>query len=155
MACKISCYCCANLDRGRRTISKSGHYFKYGCKECEYIPFWISENKSESELKTGGCSEFYESKLKQGALFRFITENNKYVIMYCGKIGNEYLLYNQTLKTFRLVKQDWIKKHRHNIYFKKAKTTKFNTAEEKERFRRNLAKAKKERYIRDHDCNRN
>lgn len=84
-------------------------------------------------------------KIIIGTLFKLKSETSIYTVLYCGKVGNKYLLYNQNLKTFKLVKSTWITEHIKRIQFCKCNETKM-------KFRKKLAKAKKERYIMEHDC---
>lgn len=84
-------------------------------------------------------------KIIIGTLFKLKAETSIYTVLYCGKVGNKYLLYNQNLKTFKLVKSTWITEHIKRIQFCKCSETKM-------KFRKKLAKAKKERYIMEHDC---
>lgn len=101
--------------------------------------------------------------IKQGQLFRFFTKSgNKYVCQYCGRIGNEYLIWNQTLQNFKTVSRDWIRKHKENIQLRVSKenylegrTEPINTLEEKQRFQRGLAKTRKERFLREHGKDNN
>ena len=85
--------------------------------------------------------------IKQGQLFRFFTKSgNKYVCQYCGRIGNKYLIWNQTLQNFKTVQKDWLRKYKEN--YLEGRTEPINTLEEKERFQRGLAKRRKERFKR-------
>lgn len=95
-----------------------------------------------------GCNREKRDKIIIGTLFKLKAETNIYTVLYCGKVGNKYLLYNQNLKTFKLVKSTWITEHIKRIQFCKYDETKM-------KFRKKLAKAKKERYIMEHDCYRN
>ena len=88
-------------------------------------------------------------------LFKLKSEEHVYTILYCGKVNSQYLLYNQNLKTFKLVKGTWLSEHIKRIQFCECNDTKMKTKADKIRFRKKLAKAKKERYIREHGCNRN
>lgn len=94
-------------------------------------------------------------KIKAGQLLTLYTETHENKVLYCGRIEDKYLLYNNTLKCYKLVKQDWFSNHIKNIELCKYETTKYNTHKNKWEFHRKLAKAKKERYIREHGCNRN
>lgn len=95
-----------------------------------------------------GCNRDKRDKIIIGTLFKLKAETSIYTVLYCGKVGNKYLLYNQNLKTFKLVKSTWITEHIKRIQFCKCNETKM-------KFRKKLAKAKKERYIMEHDCYRN
>lgn len=101
------------------------------------------------------CNREKRDKIIIGTLFKLKSETNTYTILYCGKVGNKYLLYNQNLKTFKLVKSTWVSEHIKRIQFCECNDTKMNTKKDKIEFRKKLAKAKKERYIREHGCNRN
>lgn len=92
-----------------------------------------------------GCNKEKRDKIIIGTLFKLKSETSIYTILYCGKVGKKYLLYNQNLKTFKLVKSTWITEHIKRIQFCKCNETKM-------KFRKKLAKAKKERYIMEHDC---
>lgn len=92
-----------------------------------------------------GCNREKRDKIIIGTLFKLKAETSIYTVLYCGKVGNKYLLYNQNLKTFKLVKSTWITEHIKRIQFCKCNETKM-------KFRKKLAKAKKERYIMEHDC---
>ena len=99
--------------------------------------------------------------IKQGQLFRFFTKSgNKYVCQYCGRVGNSYLIWNQTLQSFKTVSKDWMQKHKENIQLKVLKENylegrkePINTLEEKQRFQRGLAKRRKERFLREYGKN--
>lgn len=92
-----------------------------------------------------GCNREKRDKIIIGTLFKLKAETSIYTVLYCGKVGNKYLLYNKNLKTFKLVKSTWITEHIKRIQFCKCNETKM-------KFRKKLAKAKKERYIMEHDC---
>lgn len=94
------------------------------------------------------CNMEKRDKIIIGTLFKLKSETSIYTVLYCGKVGNKYLLYNQNLKTFKLVKSTWITEHIKRIQFCKCNETKM-------KFRKKLAKAKKERYIMEHDCHWN
>lgn len=96
-----------------------------------------------------------ENRIEIGTLFKLKSETSTYTILYCGKVGNKYLLYNQNFKTFKLVKNTWISEHIERIQFCECNDTKYNTREDKIEFRKKIAKAKKERYIREHGCSGN
>ena len=96
-----------------------------------------------------------ENRIEIGTLFKLKSEEHTYTLLYCGKVDNEYLLYNQNFKTFKLVKSTWISEHIKRIQFCECNDTKYNTREDKIEFRKKIAKAKKERYIREHGCSRN
>lgn len=86
-----------------------------------------------------GVLDCKKVRLKIGELFNYATGANTYTVLYCGKINNKYLLYNQNLKTFKLVKKEWLSEHINRIQFCECN---------KIRFKKKLAKVKKERYIR-------
>lgn len=94
-------------------------------------------------------------KIKVVQLFTLYTETNENKVLYCGRVGDKYLLYNNTLKCYKLVEQGWFSKHIEQIELCKYETTKYNTHKDKLHFHKKLAKAKKERYIKEHGCNRN
>lgn len=96
-----------------------------------------------------------ENRIEIGTLFKLKSEEHIYTILYCGKVGNKYLLYNQNFKTFKLVKSTWISEHIKRIQFCECNDTKMNTKEDKIKFRKKIAKAKKERHIKEHGSNRN
>lgn len=143
-----SCFNCFYLNREQKEITEHGN-IQYGCDSngrFGFVPFTV---KSEKELKTGGCSDWIgEGKtIKLGQLFRFFTSSgNKYVCQYCGKIGSNYLIWNQTLQVFKEVKQSWFKTNIHHIQITKDADTKYNTAEDKQAFRKRMAQARKKRY---------
>lgn len=149
---KMGCAECCYLNKNKKEQTKGQKFYRYGCSNnlSGYIIGWISK---DSELKTVGCSDC--NRIEAGTLFKLKSEEHVYTILYCGKVGNEYLLYNQNLKTFKLVKRTWFSEHIKRIQFCECNDTKMNTKEDKIEFRKNLAKAKKERYIREHGCNRN
>lgn len=149
---KISCAECCYLNKNKKEQTKEQKFYRYGCSNnlSGYIIGWISK---DSELKTMGCSDC--NRIEIGTLFKLKSEEHTYTILYCGKVGNEYLLYNQNLKTFKLVKSTWISEHIKRIQFCECNDTKYNTRKDKIEFRKKIAKAKKERYIREHGCNRN
>lgn len=102
-----------------------------------------------------GMVESVVRKIKIGQLFNLYSETHEYKVLYCGRVGDKYLLYNNTLKCYKLVKQNWFSNHINRIKICEYETTKYNTCEDKWRFHKKLAEAKKERYIREYDCNRN
>lgn len=142
---KLSCAECCYLNKAEKEKSVLNRY-RYRCmfSRRDYI---VGSIKNDSELKTMGCSDC--NRIEAGTLFKLKSEEHVYTILYCGKVGNEYLLYNQNLKTFKLVKSTWISEHIKRIQFCECNDTKMNTKEDKIRFRKKLAKAKKERYIRE------
>lgn len=150
----IMCAECCYLDKTRKQYGNNGTgCFRYGCNAIirdKFICGWI---RTDNELKTMGCSDC--NRIKVGTMFKLKSEEHVYTILYCGKVGNEYLLYNQNLKTFKLVKRTWFSEHIKRIQFCECNDTKMNTKADKIRFRKKLAKARKERYIREHGCNRN
>lgn len=148
---KRSCAECCYLNKAEKEESILNRY-RYRCmlSRRDYI---VGSIQKDSELKTMGCSDC--NRIEIGTLFKLKSEEHTYTILYCGKVGNEYLLYNQNLKTFKLVKSTWISEHVKRIQFCECSDTKMNTREDKIEFRKKIAKAKKERYIREHDCNRN
>lgn len=150
--------CCANcifLNKSKVEKCKETNFYRYGCNNniSEYIIGYIQK---DSQLKTMGCSDC--NKIQAGQLFRFFTKSgNKYVCQYCGRIGDKYLIWNQTLQNFKTVQKDWLRKHKENIQLKvlkenylEGRTEPINTLEEKERFQRGLAKRRKERFLREH-----
>lgn len=150
----IMCAECCYLDKTRKQYGNNGTgCFRYGCNAIirdKFICGWI---RTDNELKTMGCSNC--NRIKVGTMFKLKSEEHVYTILYCGKVGNEYLLYNQNLKTFKLVKRTWFSEHIKRIQFCECNDTKMNTKADKIRFRKKLAKARKERYMREHGCNRN
>ena len=148
---KTSCAECCYLNKAEKEESILNRY-RYRCmfSRRDYI---VGSIQKDSELKTMGCSDC--NRIETGTLFKLKSEEHTYTILYCGKVGNEYLLYNQNLKTFKLVKSTWISEHIKRIQFCECNDTKYNTREDKIEFRKKIAKAKKERYIREHGCNRN
>jgi hypothetical protein len=148
---KISCAECCYLNKAEKEESILNRY-RYRCmfSRRDYI---VGSIQKDSELKTMGCSDC--NRIEIGTLFKLKSEEHVYTILYCGKVGNEYLLYNQNLKTFKLVKSTWISEHIKRIQFCECNDTKMNIREDKIEFRKKLAKAKKERYIMEHGCNRN
>lgn len=147
----LSCAECCHLRKDKKEETKENKFYRYGCSNTAYgyIIGWISK---DSELKTMGCSDC--NRIEIGTLFKLISETHTYTILYCGKVNGKYLLYNQNLKTFKLVKKEWLSEHIKRIQFCECNDTKMNTKQDKIRFRKKVAKAKKERYIREHDCNR-
>ncbi len=148
---KMSCAECCYLNKAEKEENILNQY-RYRCmfSRRDYI---VGSIRKDSELKTMGCSDC--NRIEAGTLFKLKSEEHTYTILYCGKVGNEYLLYNQNLKTFKLVKSTWISEHIKRIQFCECNDTKMNTREDKIEFRKKIAKAKKERYIREHGCNRN
>ena len=98
---KYGCLYCVFLDKSRCEFGKQKGNKRYGCNanESSYICGYISK---ESELKNQGCSYF--NKIKFGDNF---VLNEKYNIIYLGKVNNKRLLYNTDLKVFKLVKDNW------------------------------------------------
>lgn len=148
---KMSCAECCYLNKAEKEENILNRY-RYRCmfSRRDYIVGCIQK---DSELKTMGCSDC--NRIEIGTLFKLKSEEHTYTILYCGKVGNEYLLYNQNLKTFKLVKSAWVSEHIKRIQFCECNDTKYNTRTDKIEFRKKIAKAKKERYIREHGCNRN
>ena len=148
---KMSCAECCYLSKAEKEESILNRY-RYKCMFSgrDYI---VGSIKNDRELKTTGCSDC--NRIEIGTLFRLKSEEHTYTILYCGKANNKYLLYNQNLKTFKLVEKKWFSKHMNRIQFCECNETKYNTKEDKIEFRKKIAKAKKERYIREHGCNRN
>jgi hypothetical protein len=148
---KLSCAECCYLNKVEKEENILNRY-RYRCmfSRRDYI---VGSIQKDSELKIMGCSDC--NRIEIGTLFKLKSETNTYTILYCGKVGNKYLLYNQNLKTFRLVKSTWLSEHIKRIQFCECNDTKMNTREDRIEFRKKIAKAKKERYIREHGCNRN
>lgn len=151
--------CCENcifLNMREKELSSHGHNYRYGCVKSSdgYLPFWLCDNRNDIELRTGGCGDF-QKKLECGMLYDFYTQDNKYRIMYCGKTEQKYLIYNQTLKVYKLVSKLWYRNHRKEIIVIPYKDDELVSAEDKRKFRKKLARVKKERYIKEHGCDRN
>lgn len=148
---KLSCAECCYLNKDEKEENILNRY-RYRCmfSRRDYI---VGSIQKDSELKTMGCSDC--NRIEAGTLFKLKSEEHVYTILYCGKVNNQYLLYNQNLKTFKLVKGTWLSEHIKRIQFCECNDTKMATKQDKIRFRKKLAKAKKERYIREHGCNRN
>lgn len=150
----IMCAECCYLDKTRKQNSNNGtSCFRYGCNARTHDKFICGWIRNDNELKTMGCSDC--NRIKVGTLFKLKSEEHVYTILYCGKVNSQYLLYNQNLKTFKLVKRTWISEHIKRIQFCECNDTKMNTKQDKIEFRKKFAKAKKKRYIREHGCNRN
>lgn len=105
---KLSCAECCYLNKNKKEQTKEQKFYRYGCSNNlrGYIIGWISK---DSELKTMGCSDC--NRVEIGTLFKLKSEEHVYTILYCGKVNNQYLLYNQNLKTFKLVKRTWFSEH--------------------------------------------
>jgi hypothetical protein len=142
---KLSCAECCYLNKAEKEENILNRY-RYRCmfSRRDYI---VGSIQKDSELKTMGCSDC--NRIEAGTLFKLKSEEHVYTILYCGKVGNGYLLYNQNLKTFKLVKNTWISEHIKRIQFCECNDTKMVTKEDKIEFRKKLAKDKKERYIRE------
>lgn len=147
---KMGCAECCYLNKAEKEEGILNRY-RYRCMSSrrDYI---VGSIKKDSELKTMGCSDC--NRVEIGTLFKLKSEEHAYTILYCGKVNSQYLLYNQNLKTFKLVKSTWISEHIKRIQFCECNDTKMNTREDKIEFRKKLAKAKKERYIMEHGCSR-
>lgn len=148
---KLSCAECCYLNKAEKEENILNRY-RYRCmfSRRDYI---VGSIQKDSELKTMGCSDC--NRVEIGTLFKLKSEEHVYTILYCGKVNSQYLLYNQNLKTFKLVKGTWLSEHIKRIQFCECNDTKMVTKQDKIRFRKKLAKAKKERYMREHGCNRN
>lgn len=148
---KTSCAECCYLNKNKKEEGILNRY-RYRCmfSRRDYI---VGSIQKDSELKTMGCSDC--NRIEIGTLFKLKSETNTYTVLYCGRVGNKYLLYNQNLKTFKLVKSTWVSEHIKRIQFCECNDTKYNTREDKIEFRKKIAKAKKERYTREHGSNRN
>lgn len=117
MTLNIMCNECCFLDRSRKQESSNPvRCYRYGCNAIEkekYICGWITNDK---ELKTMGCS--YCNRLVAGTVF--LLRNTRCI--YCGKIGNKYLVYNastyvQNGYIVDAVEKDFIRKHLKEITF--------------------------------------
>lgn len=139
----------------KKETSENGHNYRYGCGVAEngYLPFWLCDNRNDIELTTGGCSS-YNSSLRFGTMFRFFTDEHKYICQYCGRVDGKRLIWNQTYHVYKLVKSEWFLRHRKQIQVLPEKTIVCGcteiTKEEKQRFHRNMARERKKRYIREH-----
>lgn len=142
---KLACKNCIFLDSDIKQTC--GKMFRYGCKRRldGYIIGWCS---SENSLNNLGCSYF--NKIKQGQLFRYFTEYNKCVCQYCGIVNSNYLIWNQTLKTYKLVDRYWFRKNLKQIQITSDRGSKFTTREDKQMFRKRLAQQRRMRYINEH-----
>lgn len=149
---KISCAECCYLNKNKKEETKEKKFYRYGCSNNlnGYMVGWISK---DSELKTIGCSDC--NRIEMGTLFRLKSESNLYTILYCGKVNGKYLLYNQNLRTFKLVEKVWLSERINRVQFCECDDTKMNTKEDKIRFRKKLAKVRKERYMREYGRSRN
>ena len=154
MAKRIRC-CnnCIYLNTQKEEWKDNGaDNFRVGCSASDdgYTKFWLVGNRYKNELNYCGCYCFRD-KLKIGDMFHFFTENNEYVCLYCGKVNNKYLIWNQTFRTFKLVEKEWFNLHREQIQVTFERTTKHGcmiiTKEEKQRFRKKLAQHRKEVYL--------
>ena len=97
----IMCNSCIFLCKdNKKDILESGHYC-YECNKCENGRT-VGYMKSDSELKTMGCSEY--NRLKFGDCFCL---NKRYQVFYLGVIKGKRLLYNLDLKVYKLVKDNW------------------------------------------------
>lgn len=148
---KLSCAECCYLNKAEKEENILNRY-RYRCmfSRRDYI---VGSIQKDSELKTMGCSDC--NRVEIGTLFKLKSEEHVYTILYCGKVNNQYLLYNQNLKTFKLVKGTWLSEHMKRIQFCECNDTKMVTKQDKIRFRKKFAKVKKERYMREHGCSRN
>lgn len=150
----ICCNNCIYLDTTKKEFKDNGaDNFRVGCNASEngYVKFWlVNNNKDRNELNYCNCY-YFKDTLSVGSIFRFFTENNKYVCQYCGKVNDEYLIWNQTFRTFKLVEKEWFKLHRKQIQVKCERTTvhgcMVTTRQEKQSFRKKLAKHRKEVYL--------
>ena len=64
-----SCAECANLDMSRTQWDEDHYCYRYGCDKRGsdgFICFWC---RKDSDLKSGGCSDFADSKFEQLSLF--------------------------------------------------------------------------------------
>lgn len=149
----MCCNNCIYLNTQKEEWKDNGaDNFRVGCSASDdgYTKFWLVGNRHKNELNYSGCSDF-KNTISVGTIFRFFTESNKYVCQYCGKVNDEYLIWNQTFRTFKLVEKEWFNLHREQIQVKCEKTTvhgcMVTTKEEKQRFRKKLAKHRKEVYL--------
>lgn len=149
----ICCNNCIYLDTTKKEFKDNGaDNFRVGCGASYdgYTKFWLVGNRNKIELNYSGCSDF-KNTIQVGTIFRFFTESNKHVLQYCGKIEDKYLLWNQTYRTFKLVEKEWFNLHRKQIQVKCERTTRhgcmLTTKEEKQSFRKKLAKHRKEVYL--------
>lgn len=149
---RMNCATCIYLNMHKKETTENGYNYRYGCgkRESGYIPFWLVHNRHDIELITGGC-DYCKLKLGFGTMFRFFTENNKYICQYCGRVNGKRLLWNQTIKVYTIVTNEWFSKHRKQIQVLPEKTTIYGcmvtTKEEKQKFHRNMARARKENYL--------
>lgn len=149
----MCCNNCIYLNTRKEEWKDNGaDNFRVGCGASDdgYTKFWLVGNGNKNELNYSGCSDF-KNTISVGTIFRFFTESHKYVCQYCGKVNDEYLIWNQTFRTFKLVEKEWFKLHRKRIQVKCERTTvhgcMVTTREEKQRFRKKLAKHRKEVYL--------
>lgn len=144
-----SCYFCKDcifLDKTKREESNSGCY-RYGCKSNtdSFIIGWI---RNDRELKYMGCSYGRKIILKPGDRF-FVKSRTVNVVepyLYCGKIGNNYLIIKTKTKpyVFSLVNKNYLRGQTGMIdsTFELIKQTKEQMEESKK-----LAKELKERAL--------
>ena len=152
MAKRLNCATCIYLNMHKKQFSENGHNYRYGCciAESGYLPFWLCENRNDIELTTGGCSN-HKSSLGLGTMFRFFTDTSKQICQYCGRVDGKRLIWNQTYHVYKLVKSEWFLRHRKQIQVLPEKTIihgcMVTTKEEKQKFHRNMARARKENYL--------
>ena len=149
----MCCNNCIYLNTQKEEWKDNGvDNFRVGCSASDDgdTKIWLIGNGHKNELNYSGCSDF-KNTISVGTIFRFFTESHKYVCQYCGKVNDKYLIWNQTLRTFKLVEKEWFNLHRKQIQVKCEKTTvhgcMVTTKEEKQRFRKKLAKHRKEVYL--------
>lgn len=115
MAKGMMCAECCYLDKTRKQGCNNGiRCFRYGCNAImrdKFICGWI---RTDSELKTMGCS--YCNRIKVGTSFAL----NKTECFYCGSIktkcGRKYLIYNASTYVQNgfyvdTVEQGWFSEH--------------------------------------------
>ena len=131
---KCCCLYCIFLNKSRCEFGKLKENKRYGCNAnkgcytCGYV-------KKENELKNQGCSYF--NRLKFGDNF---VLNEKYNVIYLGKVDNKRLLHNTNLRVFKLVKDDWCNGKKIRVLCRYGQDK--------------MCKDLRRKYIREQNCNR-
>lgn len=147
------CNNCIYLNTTKKEFKDNGvNNFRVGCSASDdgYTKFWLTGKGYKNKLNYCGCSDFKHT-LSVGTIFRFFTNDNKYVCQYCGKVNDKYLIWNHTFRTFKLVEKEWFNLYREQIQVTFERTTvhgcMVTTREEKQSFRKRLAQHRKEVYL--------
>lgn len=130
------CADCIYLYKGIKITYDDVNSYRYGCTFPEGNGETVGAMRKDFELKTMGCSN--SNKVLQGTLLKI---NDKYIVMYCGKVKGGRLLHNRQLHTYKVVSDDW---------FKKVKVTACCVSQRQFEACQRMAKKRKRKWINEH-----